>query len=427
MSAEMRSRRRKFFPDSAGRVIILSFSFTMLITGSPVLSRPKIIFPTEIGRSHILHVAMNSSPHADQDPATISHKQNIAVLSNNRMFPGAGRSLLSNNFIRAQSHNQQPGPARLAVAAAANDALEVRFWNAIKNSEAASDFRTYLDAFPDGQFAAQARSRLQQIEGKGGSAPANSNLSSHKSALPPVNEPVANIVRDCLQCPQLVLIPAGSFNMGSMEMFPFEGPVRRVTISKPFYVGQWEVTSEEWDACVTEGGCTYSPSRQGAGSGSLPVTNLDWNDTQQYLTWLTKKTGKTYRLPSESEWEYAARAGSTTTYPWGPKMEKSRANCSGCNDRASDNTIAVGSYPPNDFGIYDMAGNAAEWVEDCWNDSYRSAPTDGSAWTKPNCQERVLRGGSFNSDVRYVRSASRFKYDFDVRYYANGFRVVREK
>ena len=156
------------------------------------------------------------------------------------------------------------------------------------------------------------------------------------------------------------------------------------------------------------------------------MTNLDWNDTQQYLAWLSKKTGKTYRLPTEAEWEYAARGGATTTYPWGKTMEKGRANCAGCNGDAPGNTVATGSFPPNDYGLYDTLGNAAEWVEDCWNDSYRGAPVDGSAWTKPRCQERVLRGGSFNNDPRYVRSASRYKYDFDVRFSSNGFRVARD-
>ena len=215
-------------------------------------------------------------------------------------------------------------------------------------------------------------------------------------------------------------------SMGATEFFPFEAPVHRVTIRKPFVLGQKEVSFAEWDACVAEAGCTHSPDDRGAGRGARPVTNIDWNDAQQYLQWLSKKTGKPYRLPTEAEWEYAARAGSSTTYPWGRAMEKGRVNCSGCNGAQSANTVATGSFPPNEFGLYDMLGNAAEWVEDCWNDSYRSAPADGSAWTRPRCPERVLRGGSFGSDPRYVRSASRFKYDFDVRYYSNGFRVARD-
>jgi formylglycine-generating enzyme required for sulfatase activity len=214
--------------------------------------------------------------------------------------------------------------------------------------------------------------------------------------------------------------------MGSTEFFPFEGPVHQVTIRKPFYLGQRETTYDEWDACVKEGGCSYSPNDRGQGRGARPVTNVDWNDAKQYLAWLSRKTGKSYRLPTESEWEYAARGGVATNYYWGRAMEKGRANCSGCEMPHSTQAVATGSFPPNPYGLYDMAGNAAEWVEDCWNDSYRGAPADGAAWAKPQCQERVLRGGSFNNDPRYLRSASRFKYDFDVRYYTNGFRVLRE-
>lgn len=145
------------------------------------------------------------------------------------------------------------------------------------------------------------------------------------------------------------------------------------------------------------------------------------------MGWLSRKTGKTYRLPSEAEWEYAARAGTKTAYYWGNALEKDRANCAACNTNPLKNTVATGTFPPNAFGLLDMAGNAAEWVEDCWVDNYKTAPKDGSAFAKPECRERVLRGGSFNNDQRFVRTAARFKYDYVVRYYANGFRVVRER
>ena len=233
-------------------------------------------------------------------------------------------------------------------------------------------------------------------------------------------------LRDCAECPEMALIPAGTFMMGS-EQFPFEGPVHRVHITKPFYIGRREVTFDEWDACVDDGGCEYRPDDRGIGRGMRPVTDVNWDDAGAYVAWLSRKTGRRYRLPSESEWEYAARAGTTTLYPWGRTVEANRANCVGCTREAPDRTIDTGSYPPNAYGLFDMAGNAAEWVEDCWTDSYRGAPADGSARTRPQCRERVLRGGSFKSDARYLRSAARFKYDADVRYYANGFRVVREK
>jgi formylglycine-generating enzyme required for sulfatase activity len=154
---------------------------------------------------------------------------------------------------------------------------------------------------------------------------------------------------------------------------------------------------------------------------------VDWNDAKTYVAWLSQRTGKNYRLPTESEWEYAARAATTSDYAWGRSVDKDRANCSGCTSEPHPMTIKVGSFKPNGFGVYDMAGNAAEWVEDCWNEGYRGAPSDGSASVKPGCRERVLRGGSYNNDPKYLRSAARFKYDYNVRYPSNGLRVVREK
>jgi formylglycine-generating enzyme required for sulfatase activity len=223
----------------------------------------------------------------------------------------------------------------------------------------------------------------------------------------------------------MALIQPGSFPMGSTAYFPFEAPVHEVRLRNPYYIAQRETTFDEWDACVKDRGCSYSPNDRGQGRGARPVTNVDWNDARQYAAWLSKKTGKHYRLPTEAEWGYAARGGASTIYPWGSKMEKGRANCSGCDTPHSTQAVPTGSFPPNGYGLFDMAGNAAEWVEDCWNDSYHGAPSDGSAWTRAQCQERVLRGGSFNNDPRYLRSAARFKYDFDVRYYTNGFRVAR--
>jgi formylglycine-generating enzyme required for sulfatase activity len=323
-----------------------------------------------------------------------------------------------------------PSPEELVITTTrkpvrAADPLELGFWETIKGSNSAADFKAYLDSYPDGPFAATARTRLQQIEAK--HEPKIEAKNEAKPAAPaPASAAPQSAIRDCPQCPEIVLIQSGAFEMGSSEMFDFEAPVHQVSIRKAFYIGRREVTFEEWDACFTEGGCKHKPDDRGLGRARRPVTDLDWDDTKSYLAWLSQKTGKTYRLPSESEWEYAARAGTTTTYPWGRAVEKDKANCLGCTTDPVKKAIDTGSFPPNAFGIYDMAGNAAEWVEDCWSDNYRGAPADGSAWTKPQCRERVLRGGSFNNDPRYLRSAARFKYDHDVRFYTNGFRVVRE-
>ena len=314
----------------------------------------------------------------------------------------------------------------------AANSMEQGFWDTIKGSDSAADFKAYLDSYPDGPFAAVARARLQQIEA--GNQPKPASPAPPVVAAPVVTAPAAAsppaapqaAIRDCPQCPEVVLIQPGAFEMGSTEMFDFEAPVHQVSIRKPFYIGRREVTFDEWDACVAEGGCKQKPDDRGLGRSRRPVTDLDWDDAKGYVAWLSQKTGKTYRLPSESEWEYVARAGTTTTYPWGRTVDKDKANCLGCTSDPVKKAIDTGSFPPNAFGVHDMAGNAAEWVEDCWSDNYRGAPTDGSAWTKPQCRERVLRGGSFNNDPRYLRSAARFKYDQNVRFYTNGFRVVRE-
>ena len=329
----------------------------------------------------------------------------------------------------------------------AADPVELGFWDTIKGSDNPADFKAYLDSYPDGPFAVVARARLEQIEAKAANRttapappppvpqpPAASQPPAAPqppvASLPPAaSQPAATaqaVIRDCPQCPEMVLIAAGAFEMGSTEMFDFEAPVHQVSIRKPFYIGRREVTFEEWDACLAEAGCKQRPDDRGLGRARRPAIDLDWDDAKGYTAWLSQKTGHTYRLPTESEWEYAARAGSTTTYPWGKTIDKDKANCIGCTTDPLKKAVDTGSFKPNAFGIYDMTGNAAEWVEDCWNDNYRGAPADGSAWTKPQCRERVLRGGSFNNDPRYLRSAARFKYDHDVRFYTNGFRVVRE-
>jgi formylglycine-generating enzyme required for sulfatase activity len=233
-----------------------------------------------------------------------------------------------------------------------------------------------------------------------------------------------DLFRDCPDCAELVVVPAGSFEMGSSS--EYENPVRRVTISRPFAIGRYEVTFEEWDKCADEGACKFRPDDREWGRGRRPVINVSWQDAKGFLTWLSQKTGSTYRLPTEAEWEYAARGGTTAPYWWGRDIGTGQANCRDCKGGDTQRTSPVGSYRPNPFGLYDTAGNVAEWVEDCWNDNYRGAPSNGSAWTAGQCRLRVLRGGAFDSQSRYLRSMARFRYDVDVRFVANGFRVVRE-
>lgn len=320
-----------------------------------------------------------------------------------------------------------PAPAPAAAPAQGGsdqpDAFELSFWETIRGSENAAEYRAYLDAYPNGRFASLARAREQLYRQKQGAAaaPAPAPAPTQTAA-----QTRPRTLRDCGTCPELVLIPAGSFEMGSNEMFEFEKPVHQVTIRAPFYLATREITFEEWDACVDQGGCSQRPNDRNLGRGRRPVTDISWEDADGYVAWLSARTGRKYRLPTEAEWEYAARAGSTASYPWGRTIDKEMANCLGCNAQQRRQAIETGQFPPNAFGLYDMAGNAAEWVADCWSENYRAAPRDGSAYTAPGCRERVLRGGSFNNDPRYLRSAARFKYEADVRFYTNGFRVLRE-
>ena len=237
--------------------------------------------------------------------------------------------------------------------------------------------------------------------------------------------------RDCSECPEMVVVPSGSFMMGSPNSEKGrdddEGPRHRVRIDYRLAVGVYEVTFAEWDACVSAGGCGgYRPDDRGWGRGNRPVINVRWEDAQSYVRWLSNKTGKSYRLLSESEWEYVARAGSVTAYSWGNEIGHNRANCDGCGSRwDNEKTAPVGAFSANAWGLHDVHGNVWEWVEDCWNDSYTGAPADGSAWESGDCSERVLRGGSWIFDPRYLRAANRNWVATGRRYDSNGFRIAR--
>ena len=242
-------------------------------------------------------------------------------------------------------------------------------------------------------------------------------------------DPLGSVFRDCGQCPEMVVVPPGRFRMSDLTGAggSSERPVHDVTIAAPFAVGRYEVTFAEWDACVAGGGCTHRPGdEEGWGRGTRPVIKVSWDDAQEYVRWLSRETDKPYRLLSEAEWEYAARAGSTTKYHWGNDVGTNKANCDGCGSQWDDKrTALVGSFEPNAFGLFDTAGNVWEWVEDCWNGTYSGAPADGSAWTSGNCDARVLRGGSWYYDPRRIRSADRSTSGSGGRGNLFGFRVAR--
>ena len=234
------------------------------------------------------------------------------------------------------------------------------------------------------------------------------------------------VFRDCEGCPEMVAVPAGSFMMGSPEAAA-EMPIHRVTIAEPFAVGKYEVTFAEWDACVADGGCYgYRPNDMKWGRRNRPVVNVDWNAAQMYATWLNEKTRKAYRLLSEAEWEYVARAGSETAYSWGNEIGRNRANCDGCGSRwDGKQTAPVGMFAGNAFGLHDVHGNVWEWVQDCWNKTYAGAPADGSAWEQGDCNARVVRGGSRVNNPRVLRSALRNWVTTGGRVNDVGFRVAR--
>ena len=254
---------------------------------------------------------------------------------------------------------------------------------------------------------------------------------TQRVALRKVGLKASDPFRDCAECPEMVVLPAGSFRMGSPSHEPRrhddEGPVHRVTIAAPFAVGKYEVTFAEWDACEEAGGCdAYLPEDRGWGRDQRPVINVSWDDAQRYVQWLSWKTRKAYRLPSESEWEYAARAGTQTAYSWETGIGSGRANCNGCGSRwDNDQTAMVGSFMANAWGLHDMHGNVWEWVEDCWNGNYAGAPRNGTAWLSGSCSERVLRGGSWFSTPSNLRAAYRNRTSTGHRSSYLGFRVVR--
>ena len=227
------------------------------------------------------------------------------------------------------------------------------------------------------------------------------------------------------QGPEMVVVPAGSFSMGcvsGLDCYDDEKPVREVTISQPFAVSRHEITFEDYDRFSAPD----AVDDEGWGRGRLPVMRVSWNDASDYVAWLSAQTGESYRLPSEAEWEYVARAGSATKYSWGDSIGSNRANCYGCGSQWDyEQTAPAGSFEPNAFGLYDVHGNVYEWVEDCWNGSYERAPADGSAWLDGDCDRRVVRGGAWDDFPDDLRIALRVGTPADRSDGYYGFRVVR--
>jgi formylglycine-generating enzyme required for sulfatase activity/class 3 adenylate cyclase len=222
-----------------------------------------------------------------------------------------------------------------------------------------------------------------------------------------------------VQEPEMKALRGGSFAMGSNDDVS-ERPIHQVTI-KPFSISIYPITVRQWNECAAAKACGFVAT----GKDDAPIANVSWSDAKQYVAWLADATRKPYRLPTEAEWEYAARGGTQTKYWWGDQLQSGMTNCKDCTDiSATDQPVKVGNFKPNPFGLYDMGGGVDQWVEDCWHKSYQGAPADGSPWVSGDCTSHVIRSGSWKNDARYVRPANRDNYDTNVRYPTHGFRVA---
>lgn len=250
------------------------------------------------------------------------------------------------------------------------------------------------------------------------------------------NTYLGNYFKECVECPDMAALPAGAFRMGARAGETTRGEAERpaldVSISKRFAIGTREVTYGQWDACVEDGGCAHAPSDHGWGRGKQPVVSVSYDDAVAYTAWLSEKTGQPYRLPTEAEWEYAARAGATSAFAFGDNVTTRQANFNGefpyrgAPQAFRKRTTPAASFPPNGFGLFDMHGNAWEWTADCWNASHAGAPVDGAARTSGDCSRRVLKGGAWNTGAWRLRAAHRIAKPKTAREFDNGFRVARD-
>jgi formylglycine-generating enzyme required for sulfatase activity len=238
-------------------------------------------------------------------------------------------------------------------------------------------------------------------------------------------------IKDCPTCPELVVVGTGEFVMGNKTGgLNGDAPLRRIEMDHQFAVSNSEVTFAQWDACVADGGCGgYSPDDKGWGRANRPVIYVNWQDAQAYVKWLSQKSGQTYRLPSEAEWEYVARAGTTGDYWWGDEIGVNQANCANCQSQFDGKkTAPVGSFQANSFGLFDTVGNVWEWVEDCYaKDTYKTHRSYPAPYENGyNSCNRVLRGGAWDLVSQGASASFRYNASINLRSNAVGFRVVRD-
>ena len=362
-----------------------------------------------------------------------------------------------------------PKPASPAPAAKAPEAVPVitaeqredRFWDAATAAGNKEGFEAYLERYPSGRYVSMAKVNIARL----------SPVSAPPLVAQAANRSPGTVFKDCPDCPEMVVIPAGRFVMGAapgeeeseklQDSFRNRSQPQHGVDVASFSAGKFEVTRGQFrafseatgrsstDGCFVWTGAKFEKdlSKDWRNPGYAqddphPVSCVSWDDAKAYTAWLSQKTGKVYRLLAEAEWEYAARAGTTTRRFWGDDGDRSCGYANGadqttkaqvpgwnylianCNDRYAY-TAPVGSYRANAFGLYDMLGNVWEWTEDCWNENYTNAPTDGSVWTTGNCSQRVVRGGSWNYFPQYLRAANRIRNTSAFRFSSYGFRVAR--
>ena len=303
----------------------------------------------------------------------------------------------------------RPAPV-VVVPAMTAEQREDAFWVDAKAAGNKEAFEGYLEIYPKGRYSSLARANISRLSSAQG-------ISAPPVVTSVVQGPTTSAgpaFKDCADCPEMVVIPAGSFDMGGTGSD--EQPVHRVTL-RSFAMGKTEVTQGQWRAVMGT-----NPSRFSNCGDSCPVEGVSWEDVKQFVSRLSAKTGKTYRLPSEAEWEYACRAGGREEYCGGGSVDSVAWHLG----NSGQSTHPVAGKRPNAWGLHDMSGNVWEWTEDCWNGSYNGAPTDGSAWTAGNCSQRVARGGSWDLNPQNLRAAIRGRNSTAGRDDDNGFRVARD-
>ena len=402
-------------------------------------------------------------PDSDIDRVFTRVTAGVARTTANKQVPWKSSSLTGEFRFRSGEQVASAAPATAAIPAdpTANDRA---FWESVKDTKNAEELKAYLEQFPNGMFAGLARTRMRALE-QSAPRPSAEQVASVAPSTAAIQQtaPAGSIAsmtrgtvfRDCADCPEMVVIPPGSFLMGSpaseQGRLDREGPQRTVNIGRSFAAGKFEVTRGQFGRFVQEAGYStgagcyawdgtkfaLDSNRDWRNPGFVqtdtdPVACVTWQDAKAYTEWLSRKTGKRYRLLSEAEWEYAARAGTSTAFSTGANINPTQANYRADQSYAGSvtgvwrqGTAPVGSFPANAFGLHDMHGNVWEWTEDCWNENYNGASSDGGVWSAGDCSRRVLRGGSWDHFPQILRSAYRFRNSASNRFNLIGFRVSR--